>query len=104
MYNFDHQVIFSIIPAIADVTISLVFFLSFFDFVTGIAVALTMTGYMACSIVLTKWKYSYRRDRNAADNLRQAAIVDAILNFETVKYHAAEAWEVSTCYVYVYYF
>jgi len=82
------------IPAIADVIISLVFFMSFFDLLTGIAVGTTMVGYVGCSLVLTKWKYTYRRDRNTADNLRQAAIVDAILNFETVKYYSAESWEV----------
>ena len=82
------------IPAVADVAISLMFFMSFFDVLTGIAVAFTMLGYVSCSMILTKWKYGYRRDRNTADNVRQAAIVDAILNFETVKYHAAEVWEV----------
>lgn len=83
------------LPGVADIIISLVFFLSYFDLLTGLVVAVTMLGYVSCSLVLTKWKYSYRRDRNTADNLRQAAIVDAILNFETVKYNAAESWEVT---------
>lgn len=88
------EVVFSMLPAIADVSIAVLYFISAFDFFTGLIVGLTMIGYVGCTMLLSRWMVHYRREKNAADNARQAAIVDAILNFETVKYYSAEEWEV----------
>ena len=81
------------LPAFADISIAIIFFISAFDVSTGLIIAATMVGYVGCTVILSKWKYHYRRERNSADNERQAVIVDAVLNFETVKYYSAEEWE-----------
>lgn len=45
------------------------------------------------TVVLSEWRTKFRREMNNANNDQDAASVDSILNFETVKYHAAEDFE-----------
>jgi len=48
----------------------------------------------ASTVILSEWRTKYRRSMNDASNQQDQASVDSILNFETVKYHAAEEFEV----------
>ena len=54
-----------------------------------------MIMYLGCTIVLTEWRIKYRKRANELDNDMEAKAVDSLLNFETVKYYCAEAFEVS---------
>ena len=83
------QVLFNLVPAVLDVCIAIIFFLGVIDLWAGVIILISMIGYLLCTLVLSKWRAHYRREKNNADNQRNAAIVDSILNFETVKYYAA---------------
>ena len=50
--------------------------------------------HIACTVLVSEWRTKYRRSMNDASNAQDQASVDSILNFETVKYHAAEQFEV----------
>lgn len=49
---------------------------------------------IALTIWITEWRTKFRRQVNELDNACQAASVDSLLNFETVKYYTNEHFEV----------
>lgn len=46
--------------------------------------------------MVTEWRTKFQRRMNLADNAQKARSVDSLLNFETVKYYGAEAYEVES--------
>lgn len=46
--------------------------------------------------MVTEWRTKFQRRMNLADNAQKARSVDSLLNFETVKYYNAEAYEVES--------
>ena len=44
--------------------------------------------------VITEWRTKYRRQSNQLDNAQRTKGVDALLNYETVKYYDAEEYEI----------
>ncbi|KAF0292966.1 ATP-binding cassette sub-family B member 6, mitochondrial [Amphibalanus amphitrite] len=45
--------------------------------------------------VITEWRTKYRRQSNLLDNAQRTKGVDALLNYETVKYYDAEEYEIN---------
>ncbi|XP_070813965.1 ATP-binding cassette sub-family B member 6 [Chaetodon trifascialis] len=88
-------IVFSILPTIADIIISIVFFITNFNAWFGLIIFVCMTLYLTLTIILTEWRTKYRRDMNLQDNNAKSKAVDSLLNFETVKYYNAESYEVS---------
>ena len=88
------QVLFNLIPAVVDVSVAVVFFLSAFDFWTGLIVFGSMVGYLLSAIFLGKQRRTLRQTQNEAANQMHNTLLDALMNFETVKYHAAEKYEI----------
>lgn len=95
--NLLNYILFSIIPTIVDIIVAIVFFISFFNKWFGLIVFLTMSLYIAATIMVTEWRVKFQRRMNLADNAQKARSVDSLLNFETVKYYGAESYEVD-CY------
>ncbi|XP_059174693.1 ATP-binding cassette sub-family B member 6-like isoform X2 [Physella acuta] len=85
--------VFQILPTIADIIIAIVYFITFFNYLFGIIVFLSMALYLASTIIVTEWRTKYRRQMNLKDNEANAKAVDSLLNFETVKYYEASDWE-----------
>ncbi|XP_067130723.1 ATP-binding cassette sub-family B member 6 [Centruroides vittatus] len=94
--NLLSYIVFSIFPTVADILIAIVYFSSAFGLWYGLIVFVTMGLYLAATIAITEWRTKFRRLMNKMDNATQAKAVDALLNFETVKYYAAEEYEVKT--------
>lgn len=88
-----NHAVFNLMPIIADVVIAVVFFVTVFNWWMGFIVFTTMILYAVFTVVLSEWRTKFRREMNNANNDQDAASVDSILNFETVKYHAAEDFE-----------
>ncbi|KAG7209714.1 hypothetical protein KM043_011349 [Ampulex compressa] len=94
--NLLNYILFSIIPTIIDIIVAIVFFITVFNKWFGLIVFLTMTLYIAATIIVTEWRTKFQRRMNLADNTQKARSVDSLLNFETVKYYGAEAYEVES--------
>ncbi|XP_076242345.1 ABC transporter ATP-binding protein/permease Hmt-1 [Calliopsis andreniformis] len=94
--NLLNYIIFSIIPTIVDIIVAIVFFISAFNKWFGLIVFITMSLYIASTIMVTEWRTKFQRRMNLADNAQKAQSVDSLLNFETVKYYGAEAYEVES--------
>ncbi|XP_014205257.1 ATP-binding cassette sub-family B member 6, mitochondrial [Copidosoma floridanum] len=93
--NLLNYIIFSIVPTIVDILVAIVFFISAFNKWFGLIVFSTMILYIAVTIGITEWRTKFQRRMNLADNAQKARSVDSLLNFETVKYYGAEAYEVN---------
>uniref|UniRef100_A0A8C3A3H2 ATP-binding cassette sub-family B member 6 n=1 Tax=Cyclopterus lumpus TaxID=8103 RepID=A0A8C3A3H2_CYCLU len=87
-------IVFSIIPTMADIGISIIYFITYFNAWFGLIVFVCMALYLTLTIIITEWRTKYRRDMNLQDNNAKSKAVDSLLNFETVKYYNAENYEV----------
>ncbi|KAI9676941.1 MAG: Iron-sulfur clusters transporter atm1, mitochondrial [Caeruleum heppii] len=56
--------------------------------------AATMVAYTAFTIFTTSWRTKFRKRTNAADNAGATVAVDALINYEAVKYFNNEKFEV----------
>ena len=60
----------------------------------GLIIIVTMSVYLASTILITEWRTKFRRSMNTADNEQRTTSVDSLLNAETVKYFSMESYEV----------
>ncbi|CAH8529672.1 unnamed protein product [Heterobilharzia americana] len=81
--------------AILDVIIGVVYFITAFNVWYGLLVFITMLVYIVSTVLITEWRAKHRREMNNLDNQKSTKAVDAVLNFETVKYYNAEQFEVN---------
>lgn len=85
--------LYTIAPTAVELSLALVLLGTQFDW-TFVAITLTaLAVYAAFSIAVTEWRTHLRRQVNEINSRAHARAVDALLNFETVKYFNAEAAE-----------
>lgn len=85
--------LYSIVPTLIEVALVLVILGGKLNLgYVWIALAALAT-YIAYTIVVTEWRMQYRVAANRADTLAQTRAVDALLNYETVKYFGNEGFE-----------
>lgn len=94
--NLLNYILFSIVPTIVDIIVAIAFFVVAYNKWFGLIVFLTMSLYIAATILVTEWRTKFQRRMNLADNAQKARSVDSLLNFETVKYYGAESYEVDS--------
>jgi ATP-binding cassette subfamily B protein len=85
--------LYSVVPTIIEVTMVLVILGTRFDsaFVWITLAALVL--YIAFTVVVTEWRTKFRKQMNEMDSYAHARAIDALLNYETVKYFNNEAFE-----------
>jgi ATP-binding cassette, subfamily B, heavy metal transporter len=85
--------LYTIVPTLVEVVLVLGFLGWRFDLgyvaITGVALAL----YVGFSVVVTEWRTQFRRTMNELDSKAHTRAIDALLNYETVKYFNNEAFE-----------
>ncbi len=85
--------LYTIVPTLVEVVLVLGFLGWRFDLgyvaITGVALAL----YVLYSVIVTEWRTQYRRTMNELDSKANTRAIDALLNYETVKYFNNEAFE-----------
>lgn len=86
--------LFQIFPAFADTFIAFGYFTYAFNLWFGLIVLFSIVIYSILTVSISEWRTKFRREMNLLDNAAQAKGVDALLNFETVKYYNAEELEV----------
>ena len=60
-----------------------------FAVITGVA----LVAYIAFTVTVTEWRTELRREMNRLDSVAHSRAVDALLNYETVKYFNNEGYE-----------
>ena len=85
--------LYSILPTLIEVTLVLSILGAKFDigFVWITLAALVL--YVAFTIVVTEWRTKFRRQMNEFDSVAHSKAIDALLNYETVKYFNNEDFE-----------
>ena len=85
--------LYSILPTFIELamvlTILAVKFDAGFAWITGAALLV----YIVFTVVVTEWRTQFRRQANEYDSAAHTKAIDALLNYETVKYFGNEAFE-----------
>ncbi len=85
--------VFNIGPTLLEVVLVALVLAVAFDasFVVTVLVAVAL--YVGFSLAVTEWRTRFVREANELDNQSNTRAVDSLLNYETVKYFNAEAYE-----------
>ncbi len=86
-----------LIPAIGEcIAVMILFFSKYSEvYLVGISIAVSVTLYIFATVKITIWRKKFREKMNKNDNEYHDKATDSITNFETVKYFAAEEYEVN---------
>jgi ATP-binding cassette subfamily B protein len=87
------MVILQLIPTIVEVALIVGVLLYQFDWRYVTLILITVALYMWFTYVATEWRISIRRRMNDSDTDANVKAIDSLLNYETVKYFAAEQRE-----------
>ena len=85
--------LFNIGPTLLQLGIVGVAFAAVYDWRFALVAIIIVITYVAFTIITTEWRLKFRREMNRKDNEAAAKAVDSLLNYETVKYFSAEAFE-----------
>ena len=85
--------LFNIIPTLLEIGLVATILLSSFGWQYGLIIALAVAVYIFWSVLVTEWRTGHVRTMNRLDSRANTRAVDALLNYETVKYFGNEAYE-----------
>ncbi len=85
--------LYSVVPTLVEVLLVLTLLGAAFGawYVTVTLAALV--AYVAYTVRVTQWRTGIRRQMNEAESVSSSRAIDALLNYETVKYFNNEGWE-----------
>ncbi|MEN9374683.1 MAG: hypothetical protein RIR79_2235 [Pseudomonadota bacterium] len=83
----------SAVPTLLEVVLVLALLSLKFDAWFGWITVIALTAYIVFTIVVTEWRTRYRREMNDLDSKANSRAIDALINYETVKYFNNEAFE-----------
>jgi ABC-type transport system involved in Fe-S cluster assembly fused permease/ATPase subunit len=85
--------IYNILPTLVEITMVIVLLSAKFD---GWFAAITFSAlvlYIGFTVTVTEWRTAFRRAMNEQDSKANTKALDALLNYETVKYFSNEPFE-----------
>jgi len=85
--------LYTIAPTIVEVALVLGFLGWRFDWGYVGITAVALVVYVSFSVWITEWRTQFRRTMNELDSKAHTRAIDALLNYETVKYFNNEAFE-----------
>jgi ATP-binding cassette subfamily B protein len=85
--------LFNILPTLFEITLVAGILLVNYGISYALIILIAVILYIVCSVMLTDWRINFIRQMNEMDNITNTRAVDSLLNFETVKYFANEAYE-----------
>ena len=87
--------LYSIVPTFIEVAMVLSILGTQFDAGYVWITVLALVLYVGFTVVVTEWRTKFRRALNEADSVAHSRAIDALLNYETVKYFNNEGFEAS---------
>ncbi|MBA3583068.1 MAG: ABC transporter ATP-binding protein/permease, partial [Gemmatimonadetes bacterium] len=85
--------LFSILPTLIEIALVCGVLWSLYSGTFAAVAFITIAVYIAFTIIVTEWRTKYVRIMTETDTEASARVVDALLNYETVKYFGNEAYE-----------
>ncbi|MFN3686497.1 ABCB family ABC transporter ATP-binding protein/permease [Salinarimonas sp.] len=86
--------ILTLIPTILELVLVLGILAWQFDWLYSLVVLVMVVAYLAFTYKMTQWRIGIRKKMNESDTDANTKAIDALLNFETVKYFGAERREI----------
>ncbi len=85
--------VFNILPTLFEIgLVTIILFINYdawFAIITFVSVSI----YVAFSLIVTEWRMRFRRTMNELDSKANTRAIDSLLNYETVKYFCNEDYE-----------
>ena len=85
--------LYSILPTLIEVSLVLGILAVKFDAGFAVITGVALVAYIAFTVTVTEWRTELRREMNRLDSVAHSRAVDALLNYETVKYFNNEDYE-----------
>lgn len=85
--------LYSIIPTLIELAMVLGYFFYAYDIAFVVVTFVALVFYVLFTVKVTEWRTHFRREMNSLDSKANQRAVDALINFETVKYFGNEAYE-----------
>ncbi len=85
--------LFTIVPTLVELVLVLALLGSKFDMGFVWITLVALVAYATFTITITEWRTQYRRHMNELDSKAHSRAIDALLNYETVKYFNNEDFE-----------
>ena len=85
--------LYSILPTLIEVSLVLGILAVKFDAGFAVITGVALVAYIAFTVSVTEWRTELRREMNRLDSVAHSRAVDALLNYETVKYFNNEGYE-----------
>ena len=85
--------LYSIIPTLIELAMVLGYFFYAYDIAFVLVTFMALVCYVVLTVKVTEWRTHFRREMNNLDSKANQRAVDALINFETVKYFGNEAYE-----------
>ena len=93
IHSLLNYFIYNIIPTLVEISLVIVLLASKFDvWFAGIALS-ALAAYITYTITVTEWRTHFRRAMNEQDSKANTRAIDALINYETVKYFNNERFE-----------
>src|SRR5690625_3444272 len=85
---------FNILPTLLEISMVAIILFWRYDWPFAVVTLATIAAYIAFTLVVTEKRMVYRRTMNTLDSAANSKAIDAMLNYETVKYFGNERYEV----------
>jgi ATP-binding cassette, subfamily B, heavy metal transporter len=85
--------LYSILPTMVELSLVLGYFVWAYNYSFALITLVALVLYVIFTIVVTEWRTKYRKRMNELDSKAHQRAVDALINFETVKYFGNEEYE-----------
>jgi ABC-type transport system involved in Fe-S cluster assembly fused permease/ATPase subunit len=85
--------LYSILPTMVELGLVLGYFVWAYSYSFALITLVALVLYVIFTIIVTEWRTKYRKRMNELDSKAHQRAVDALINFETVKYFGNEEYE-----------
>ncbi len=88
--------VFNILPTVLEIAMVTAILLWRYDWPFAVVTLGTILAYIVYTLLVTERRMVYRRTMNTLDSAANSKAIDALMNYETVKYFGNEGYEVAT--------
>ncbi|SDV48153.1 ATP-binding cassette, subfamily B [Chitinasiproducens palmae] len=85
--------VYNILPTLIEVTLVLVFLVTRYEPMFALVTFAALVIYVLFTVRLTAWRTRFRREMNELESRASSHAIDALINYETVKYFGNEVFE-----------
>jgi ATP-binding cassette, subfamily B, heavy metal transporter len=93
IHSLLNYFIYNILPTLVEITLVIALLAQRFNGWFAVIALGALTSYIAYTISVTEWRTHFRRAMNEQDSKANTRAIDALINYETVKYFGNERFE-----------